>query len=219
MKLLCFTVSLVALVAASLQAADEQMMTLRTDMPRPNLAGTPVAIRAENLETAAEVAARPPVMVPRGTRNLALGKPVSSSDPYPIVGMLEQIVDGEKDSDDGFFVELGDGLQWVQVDLEQEATIYGIAMWHFHSQERAYYDVVVQISNDPEFKDGVSVVFNNDHDNSSGLGKGTDKAYVDTYRGRVVGVPGIKGRYVRFYSRGNTSNLANHYIEVEVWGK
>jgi len=28
-----------------------------------------------------------------------------------------------------------------------------------------------------------------------------------------------KGRYVRLYSKGNTTNKLNHYIEVEVFGK
>ena len=28
-----------------------------------------------------------------------------------------------------------------------------------------------------------------------------------------------KGRYVRFYSNGNTSNDLNHYIEIDVYGK
>jgi len=29
----------------------------------------------------------------------------------------------------------------------------------------------------------------------------------------------VKGRYVRLYSNGNTTNKMNHYIEVEVFGK
>jgi hypothetical protein len=28
----------------------------------------------------------------------------------------------------------------------------------------------------------------------------------------------VKGRYVRLYSNGNTSNDLNHYVEVEVYG-
>ena len=27
-----------------------------------------------------------------------------------------------------------------------------------------------------------------------------------------------QGRYIRLYSNGNTSDNANHYVEVEVWG-
>ena len=51
------------------------------------------------------------------------------------------------------------------------------------------------------------------------MGKGTDKAYVETNKGRVIDGKGAKGRYVRLYSNGNSSNEMNHYIEVEVWGK
>ena len=29
---------------------------------------------------------------------------------------------------------------------------------------------------------------------------------------------GVKGRYVRLWSKGNTSDDQNHYTEVEVWG-
>jgi hypothetical protein len=35
----------------------------------------------------------------------------------------------------------------------------------------------------------------------------------------LIDAKGVKGRYVRLYSAGNTSNKMNHYIEVEVWGK
>lgn len=214
----CLATVLVLSLAGSLPAG-ENMVPLRTELPRPKLSGTPVAVKVPNLETAADVAARARVLVPEGSANLASGKPVTSSDPFPIVGMLEQIVDGDKQSDEGYFVELGEGVQWVQIDLEKEARVYAVALWHFHSQERAYHDVIVQVSDDPGFSAGVTTVFNNDHDNSSGLGAGSDKAYLETNRGRIISVNGVKGRYVRLYSRGNTANAANHYIEVEVWGK
>lgn len=113
-----------------------------------------------------------------------------------------------------------DKLQWVQIDLEKSAEIFAIAVWHYHSQERAYKDVVVQISDDPAFKSGVKTVFNNDNDNSAKLGKGDNKAYVETNLGKLMVVnPPVKGRYVRLYSNGNTSNDMNHYIEVEVFGR
>jgi len=208
-----------ALLACAALNAQSGMVPFKTTLPKHKLAGTPVSIRVPNLETAADIAARPPVMIPEGSTNLALNKPVTSSDPLPVIGMLEQITDGDKDGDEGSFVELGDGKQWVQIDLKKEHKIHAIALWHFHSQERVYHDVIVQISNDPDFLAGVTTVFNNDHDNSSGLGTGKDKAYVDTNRGRVFPVAGVNGRYVRFYSKGNNANSANHYIEAEVWGK
>src|SRR5205809_822628 len=79
---------------------------------------------------------------------------------------------GQKEGTEGSWVELGPGVQWVQIDLEKEATIYGILLWHQHADPRVYRDVIVQISNDPEFKKDVVTVFNNDQDNSAGLGAG-----------------------------------------------
>ena len=35
----------------------------------------------------------------------------------------------------------------------------------------------------------------------------------------VISGEGVKGRYVRLYSKGNTANEMNHYTEVEVFGK
>ena len=209
--------TLIAIAGLLSGYAQDNLVPLKTEIPRQKLAGTPVAVKSANLESAAE-ARRSPVMVPKAASNLALGKVVTSSDAAPIIGMLEQITDGDKQSDDGYFVELGDGKQWVQIDLEAPATIHAVALWHFHSQERAYQDVVIQISNDPDFISDVVTVFNNDHDNSSGLGIGKDKEYVETNRGRIIPVKAVKGQYVRLYSKGNTANPANHYIEVEVWG-
>jgi hypothetical protein len=51
------------------------------------------------------------------------------------------------------------------------------------------------------------------------MGKGTDNPYVETRFGMLADGKGSKGRYVRLYSNGNTSNEMNHYIEVEVYGK
>jgi hypothetical protein len=80
-------------------------------------------------------------------------------------------------------------------------------------------DVIVQISEDPDFIDGVTTVFNNDMDNSAGLGVGADMHYVETYFGEVFDARGLRGRYVRLYSNGNTANESNHCIEVEVYGR
>ena len=105
---------------------------------------------------------RPDFMVPAGTVNLAKGKKVTSSDNNPIVGTLDLVTDGDKDGDEGSWVELGPGKQWVQIDLAKSANIYAVLVWHFHSQARVYRDVVVQVSDDPTFKSGVTTIFNND---------------------------------------------------------
>ena len=78
---------------------------------------------------------------------------------------------------------------------------------------------MVQVAEDPDFITGVTTLFNNDDDNSSGLGAGKDKEYLENYEGKLLDGKGAKGRYVRLYSNGSTSSDANHYIEVEVYGK
>jgi hypothetical protein len=87
-----------------------------------------------------------------------------------------------------------------------------VVVWHFHSQARVYRDVVVQVSDDPTFSKDVTTIYDN-----SAAGK--DRPYVETYFGKLIDAKGVKGRYVRLYSNGNTTNKMNHYIEVEVWGK
>ena len=161
----------------------------------------------------------PEFLVPEGTTLLSKGKPVTSSDDAPLIGDLELITDGDKEAGEGYYVELLDNLQWVQIDLEAASTVNAVWVWHFHSQKRAYHDVIVQISDDPEFKEGVTTVFNNDYDDSAQMGKGADRPYVESRFGMVIDGKGTKGRYVRLYSNGNTSNEMNHYIEVEVYGK
>jgi hypothetical protein len=204
------------LLASVVLAAD--MVPLKTSLPKPLFVGTPVPVKVDNLEPPRK-GERPEFMVPKGAENLAKGKAVTSSDNEPLLGDLPMITDGSKEGDEGNYVELGDGKQWVQIDLGQTAVINAILIWHFHSQARVYHDVAVQVSDDPDFISGVTTVFNNDHNNSAGLGKGTDYAYVETCEGKLIDAKGSKGRYVRLYSNGNTSNTQNHYIEVEVWGK
>jgi hypothetical protein len=157
--------------------------------------------------------------VPAGTTNLALKKPVTSSTTDPINGTLDLSTDGDKAGDEGSYVELKPGKQWVQIDLGEEANIYALLIWHFHSQERVYFDVVAQVSDDPSFAKDVTTVYNNDGANELGLGAGKDLDYIESFLGKLVDAKGVKGRYVRLYSKGNTTDKLNHYIEVEVWGK
>jgi hypothetical protein len=205
--------SVVALTAAA-SAADT--VPLKVDYPKPLFAGTPRPVSLPNLEPAG--IKRPDIMVPADTKLISKGKPVTSSDSLPVIGELTFITDGDKTGIDGAYVELGPGVQWVQVDLGAPSKIAAVAVWHFHSQARVYHDVVIQISNDKDFKSGVTTIFNNDDDNSAKLGKGKDLAYVEVNHGRVVDAKGATGRYVRLTSNGNTSDELNHYCEVEVFG-
>ncbi len=207
-------IALTALAAVSAGAA-----TLKLVVPPAQLNGTPVPIVLPNLDQYKGPQAE--ITVPDGVTNIAKGKTVTSSDDFPMIGDLPLITDGNKDGAEGCYVELMEGVQWVQVDLGAAKDIYAVAMWHFHSQERAYKDVIVQISDDPKFNSGVKTIYNNDHDNSAKLGKGDKKAYIETNYGKLVDISKtpVKGRYVRFFSNGSTTNGSNHYIEVEVYGK
>ena len=206
----------VSLVVATALAQDK--VPLKTQLPKPLFVGTPVPLNVPNLEPPMK-GKRPDFMVPAGTVNLAKGKNVTASDNSPVVGTLDLVTDGDKAGDEGSWVELGPGKQWAQVDLAKSANIYAVLVWHFHSQARVYRDVVVQVADDPAFKSGVTTIFNNDFKNELGLGEGKDLNYVETYQGKLIDAKGVKGRYVRLYSNGNTTNKLNDYIEVEVWGK
>lgn len=208
-------VVLVALPIVSYAAEDK--VALKIELPKPLFVGTPKPIQLPNLEPAAATK-KAPLMVPAGTTLLSRGKPVTSSDSMPVIGEVSFVTDGDKSGTEGAYVELGPGVQWVQVDLGAPAHIAAIAVWHFHSEARVYHDVIVQVSDDAEFKKGVTTLYNNDDDNSAALGKGSDYAYIETNRGRVIDANGAKARYVRLYSNGNTSNELNHYCEVEVFG-
>lgn len=202
--------------AAAAPASDGKMVPLQLSLPKPMFVGTPKNIKVENLEAPGQT--RTPVMIPEGAKNIALKKPVTASDKEPTIGTLDQITDGDKEAAEGSFVELGTGPQWVQIDLKEKSNIYAVAVWHYHQQARVYNDVIVKISDDPDFIENVTTVYNNDHDNSAKQGVGKDKSYIETNEGRVIDAKGAKGRYVRLYSNGNTSNEMNHYIEVEVYG-
>jgi hypothetical protein len=211
-----FFVFPVLLVATAALAQDK--VVLKTQLPPPLFVGTPAPLNVPNLEPPTK-GKRPDFMVPAGTLNLAKGKKVTSSDSNPNVGTLDMVVDGDKDGNEGSWVELGPGKQWVQIDLAKKADVYAILIWHFHAQARVYRDVVVQVSDDPTFKSGVTTIFNNDFSNEVGAGAGKDLNYIETYQGKLIDAKDAKGRYVRLYSNGNTSNKLNHYIEIEVWGK
>ena len=218
MRILPASFSVLPLLLVASAAIAQNQVVLKTQLPPPLFVGTPAPLNVPNLEPPTK-GKRPDFLVPAGTVNLAKSKKVTSSDSNPNVGTLDMIVDGDKDGNEGSWVELGPGKQWVQIDLAKTADIYAILIWHFHAQARVYRGVVVQVSDDPTFKSGVTTIFNNDFSNELGAGAGKNLNYIETYQGKLIDTKGAKGRYVRLYSNGNTSNKLNHYIEVEVWGK
>jgi len=211
---LCFGLALLVSAAPGQEPGKE---VLKIQLPKPMFVGTPRNIRTPNLET---ITGKPrgPFIVPAGTALISAAKPVTASDKEPVIGEIAFVTDGKKSGEDGYYVEFGPMLQWVQIDLGKSQQLQAIVAWHYHSQARVYRDVVVQVSDDKDFIGGVTTIFNNDHDNTSGLGAGRDKEYIETFDGKLFDPKGVKARYVRLYSGGNTSNDMNHYVEVEVFG-
>lgn len=210
---------LCSLVGVAAVAEDNKPIEeLKIDLPKAMFVGTPKDIKSSRLDpnTGKD---RPPFMVPAGTVKLSEGKPVTVSDGEPVIGESEMVTDGDKEAADGSFIEFGPGPQWVQVDLGQSCELHAILIWHYHSQALVYRDVIAQVSDNPDFVTGVTTLFNNDYDNTSKLGVGSDYEYIETREGRLIEAKGVMARYVRLYSNGNTSNDMNHMIEVEVFGR
>ncbi len=197
---------------------NQDLVPIDIKLPKPMFIGTPQNMQVPNLEKPLGKP-RPALLAPKGTKNVALGKPVTSTDEEPIIGEISMITDDDREASDGSFVEMGPFTQYITIDLGSKHDIYAIVLWHFHKQPRVYFDVIVQVADDSDFITNVRTIFNNDHDNSSGQGVGSDMHYVETAEGKLIDAKGVQERYVRCYSNGNTNNDLNHYIEVEVYGK
>jgi hypothetical protein len=205
--------------ATTQPTASGDLAPIEIKLPKPAYTGTPKPPPTNpNLEPPS-TKPRPPFLAPKGVSNVALGKPVTSSDKEPIIGKLSQVTDGIKDGTEGNWVELGPGIQWVQIDLGKVYEIAAIVLWHHHGDPRVYRDVVVQVADDADFISNVKTLYNNDIDNSSGLGLGKDREYFETFEGRLIDGKGVKARYVKLSTNGSTADDQNHYTEVEVYGK
>ena len=212
-------VSAAILFSNLIPAAAADLEPLPLKMPAPTTKGTPEELPSgPNIEPPLEAGKLPkPFMAPKGVVNVASGKKVTASLPSTISGNLEQITDGKKEAFDDYVVEMKKGPQWVQVDLGQEYAIAAVAIWHDHRYVQAFRDVIIQVSNDPDFTKDVVTLYNNDYDNSSGLGEGKDKEYFEQQFGRVIDGKGTKARYVRSYTKGSTLSAFNCHTEIEVY--
>jgi hypothetical protein len=158
-------------------------------------------------------------LVPKGATDVARGKKVTGSDPAP-EGDYAQFTDGIAAGNGTAAVQLDPGTQWVQVDLGERCHLWKVLLWHHYLPAVVCHDVIVQVSDDRFFNRGVTTLFNNDHDNSSGLGTGVDPAYAEMHFGRLIDgcASEATGRYVRFYGRGNTNDQWNQFVEVSIYG-
>lgn len=161
---------------------------------------------------------REPFYVPPDVENVARDRPVRAS-AEPVVGSLDMATDGDKQAIDDRLIHLPPGPQWVEVDLQEEVAIHAIVFWLNHTTDYVFRGVIVQIANDPEFKRGVTTLFNNDHNNIAGHGRGEHLHYIESFEGKLVPGFGLNARYVRIHTNGNILDDLNYYTEVEVWGQ
>ena len=204
---------------ATAAAAAGDLVPLPLKLPAPAFKGTPKDFQlAPNVEPLSDKP-RPPMMVPAGLQNVAKGAKLSSSDKNATSSVLEKINDGDKEASDQSIIFLRKGTQYVQMDLGSPQEIFAILIWHAHNSAKVYKDVVVQVCDDQDFITDVKTVFNNDQDNTSGLGVGTDREYFETCEGKLINAKGVKARYLRFCSKGSSESALNEYTELEVYGR
>ncbi len=203
--------------SANLAQADD-LAPLNIKLPNAAFVGTKVDLQVganvEPLQTN-----RPPFMAPKDVTNLALGKKVTCSDVNVAADKLVKVTDGDKGFESESIVLLRKGSQWVQIDLTAKSEIFAIVLWHAHDATKVYHDVVVQVSDSEDFTGDVRTLFNNDIDNTSKRGAGTDREYYESNLGKLIDAKGAKARYVRLYSKGSTDSSMNEYTEVEVYGR
>jgi hypothetical protein len=225
---LCLSFALNLVVAQALLADDAKdkpaasaggMVPLDLKLPAPAFKGTPKDIQLSAYVEPLSDKPRPAMMVPAGLKNLAAGKKVTSSDKNATEETLAKVVDGDKEASDQSIIFLRKGTQFVQLDLGAPSELFAIVIWHAHNSAKVYKDIVVQVADDADFKANVQTIFNNDQDNTSNLGAGTDREYFETNEGKLINAKGVKGRYLRCYSKGSTESALNEYTEVEVYGR
>ncbi len=217
---LTISVSLAGFISIqSAAAADGDKVPLIIKLPAPAFKGTPKDIQLSSYVEPLSDKPRPPMMVPPGLKNIAPSAKITCSDKNATADALAKIVDGDKEASEQSIIYLRKGTQWVQMDFGSPQQIFAVVLWHAHNSSKVYHDVIVQTADDQDFLQNVKTIFNNDQDNTSGLGVGTDREYFETNEGKLIDTKGITTRYMRFYSKGSTESALNEYTEIEVYGR
>jgi hypothetical protein len=207
--------------AGSAAAADSsgEKVPLSIKLPAPAFKGTPKDIQLSAYVEPLSDKPRPPFMVPAGLKNVAAGSKVTCSDKNATSEALAKVTDGDKEASEQSIIYLRKGTQWIQMDFGSPQEIFAVVIWHAHNSAKVYHDVIVQIADDQDFLQNVKTIFNNDQDNTSGLGVGTDREFFETHEGKLIDTKGVTARFMRFYSKGSTESALNEYTEIEVYGR
>ena len=217
---LCYVLLPHALLAADAPAAGSgDMVPLIIKLPAPAFKGTPKDIQLSSYVEPLSDKPRPPMMVPPGLKNIAPGAKITCSDKNATSDALAKLTDGDKEASEQSIIYLRKGTQWVQMDFGSTQELFALVIWHAHNSAKVYHAVVVQVADDQDFVQNVKTIFNNDQENKSGLGVGTDREYFEIHEGKLINAKGTKARYIRFYSKGSTESALNEYTEIEVYGR
>jgi hypothetical protein len=213
------TLALAPLLADDVnQANPDAWVPLKLKLPAAVGAGTP-----KNVPPGSSVELNPkpppPLLMPREASNVAPGKKISCSDKNATAGDLAKLTDGDKEAEESSILLLHKGLQWVQFDLGAPQEIFAIVVWHAFDSPKIYRSVIVQVADDADFTENARTLFNNDRENSAGLGIGSDRQYFESNQGKIIDGKGARARFVRLYSNGNSDSLLNEYTEVEIYAR
>ena len=203
--------------AAAADSGDKVPLNIK--LPSPAFKGTPKDIQLSSYVEPLSDKPRPPMMVPAGLKNIAVGAKITCSDKNATADTLAKINDGDKEASEQSIIYLRKGSQWVEMDFGSPQEIFAVCLWHAHNSAKVYHDVIVRIADDQDFIQNVKTIFNNDQDNTSGLGVGTDREFFETHEGKLIDTKGVTARYIRFYSKGSTESALNEYTEIEVYGR
>ena len=207
-----------SLLAATAAPAAE-LVPLKPKLPAPAFVGTPKDIPAgANIEPPS-TKPRPPLMIPDDVKNIAPLSKISCSDTNATAAALAKLTNGDKEAFDTSIVLLRKGVQYVQFDLGGAQEIFALVIWHAHDTPKIYKNVIVQVADNADFTENLRTLYNNDLENSSGRGVGTDRQYFENYEGRTIDAKGAKARFVRLYSKGSTDSALNEYTEVEIYAR
>jgi hypothetical protein len=221
-RLFAVVAACAGLLAPPLLSADDATkdawVPLQLKLPAPVGAGTPKNVPpGSSVEFNAKPP--PPLLVPKDAVNVAPGKKISCSDKNATAGDLAKLNDGDKEAEESSILLLHKGLQWVQFDLAVPHEIFAVVVWHAFDAPKIYRSVIVQVADDADFTENARILFNNDRENSAGLGIGADRQYFESNQGKIIDAKGARARFVRLYSNGNSDSLLNEYTEVEIYGR
>jgi len=204
-------------VGADSSSGDKVPLVIK--LPAPAFKGTPKDIQLSAYVEPLSDKPRPPMMVPPGLKNIAPGSKITCSDKNATAEALAKVTDGDKEASEQSIIYLRKGTQWIQMDFGSPQKLFALVIWHAHNSAKVYHDVIVQVADDQDFLQNVKTIFNNDQDNTSGLGVGTDREFFEIHEGKLIDAKGITARYIRFFSKGSTESALNEYTEIEVYGR